>query len=76
MTDSCLAAPGWLTPRRPPARIVMARPEGLGRARTQDKPGVATQSIGEEPNRRVVVLPRNVRGPSRVPVAPAEPTVA
>jgi hypothetical protein len=26
----------------------------------RDKPGVATQSIGEEPNRRVVVLPRNV----------------
>ena len=26
----------------------------------RDKPGVATQFIGEEPNRRVVVLPRNV----------------
>lgn len=26
----------------------------------RDKPGVATQSIGDEPNRRVVVLPRNV----------------
>jgi spoIIIJ-associated protein len=26
----------------------------------RDKPSVATQSIGEEPNRRVVVLPRNV----------------
>ena len=26
----------------------------------RDKPGVATESIGEEPNRRVVVLPRNV----------------
>ena len=25
-----------------------------------DKPGLATQSTGEEPNRRVVVLPRNV----------------
>jgi predicted RNA-binding protein Jag len=26
----------------------------------RDHPGVATQSIGEEPNRRVVVVPRNV----------------
>ena len=26
----------------------------------RDKPGVATQSIGEEPNRRVMVLPRNI----------------
>jgi predicted RNA-binding protein Jag len=26
----------------------------------RDTPGVATQSIGEEPNRRVVILPRNV----------------
>jgi len=26
----------------------------------RDNPGVATQSIGEEPNRRVVVLPREV----------------
>ena len=26
----------------------------------RDKPGVATQSIGEEPNRSVVVLPRNI----------------
>jgi spoIIIJ-associated protein len=25
----------------------------------RDKPGVSTQSIGEETNRRVVVLPRN-----------------
>jgi spoIIIJ-associated protein len=25
----------------------------------RDHPGVSTQSIGEEPNRRVVVLPRN-----------------
>ena len=26
----------------------------------RDKPGVATQSIGEESNQRVMVLPRNV----------------
>ena len=26
----------------------------------RDKPGVSTQSIGEGPNRRVAVLPRNV----------------
>jgi len=32
----------------------------MGRLVLQDKPGVATQSIGEEQNRRVVVQPRNV----------------
>ena len=26
----------------------------------RDKPGVATESIGEEPNRRVVAVERNV----------------
>jgi hypothetical protein len=50
-----------------------SRPEAIA---LRDEPGLATQSIGEEPNRRVVVLPRNVRRASRVSVPLAEPTVA
>ena len=38
--------------------------------------GKATRSTGEQPNRRVVVLPHNVWRWSRILVPPAEPTVA